>query len=46
MKYTPEYFSFDQLEHKAQLAEMFLLVVVVYILIYSVSWIYCRLQSK
>jgi len=46
MKYTPQYFDFAALEHKAQVAEMFLLVAVVYILIFSVSWIYCRLQSK
>lgn len=45
-KYTPEYFDFDGLEHKIQIAEMFLLVAFVYILIFSVSWIYCRLQSK
>jgi hypothetical protein len=33
------YFDFDGLEHKAELAEVFLMVISVYILIYSVSWI-------
>ena len=42
MKYTPTYFDFDGLEHKAQIAEVFLMVAAVYILIYSVSWIYTR----
>lgn len=40
--YKPEYFDFDGLEHKAQLLEVFLMVVFVYILIYSVSWVYTR----
>lgn len=42
MKYTPQYFDFDGLEHKAQIAEVFLLVAGVYILIYSVAWIYSK----
>ena len=42
MKYTPTYFDFDGLEHKAQIAEVFLLVAAVYILIYSVAWLMSR----
>ena len=33
MKYTPTYFNFDALEHKAELIDVFLIVAVVYILI-------------
>ena len=42
MKYIPTYFDFDGLEHKAELLEVFLLVVFVYILIFTVSWVYTR----
>ena len=42
MKYTPTYFDFDGLEHKAQIAEVFLMVAAVYILIFIVSFVYSR----
>jgi hypothetical protein len=37
-----KYFDFDGLEHKAENLELFLLVLFVYILIFSVSWVYNR----
>lgn len=43
MKYTPTYFPFDQLEHKAEIAEMLLMVAAVYIIIFSVSWLYSKI---
>lgn len=43
MKYTPEYFDFDGLEHKGELLEVFLMVAAVYILIFVSSWVYNRL---
>ena len=43
MKYTPQYFDFAGLEHKAELLNVFLLVVFVYIVIFSVSWIISKL---
>ncbi len=43
MKYTPVYFDFDGLEHKMDIAEMFLLVGAVYIVIFSAAWVYNRL---
>ena len=46
MKYTPTYFNFDGLEHKAELIDVFLIVAVVYILIFSVSWLLSRFPSK
>jgi hypothetical protein len=44
MKYTPEYFPFDQLTHKAENLKMLLMVVGVYIVIFSVSWVYNRFR--
>lgn len=46
MKYTPTYFDFDGLEHKAELIDVFLIVAVVYILIFSVSWLLSRFPAK
>ena len=46
MKYTPTYFNFDALEHKAELIDVFLIVAVVYILIFSVSWLLSRFPAK
>ena len=46
MKYTPTYFNFDALEHKAELIDVFLIVAVVYILIFSVSWLISRFPPK
>lgn len=43
MKYTPTYFDFDTLKHHESLAEIFLLVAGVYIIIYSVAWILSKL---
>ena len=37
------YFDFDSLIHKAELSEVFLMVAGVYILIFSVAWVYNRL---
>ena len=42
MKYVPTYFDFDGLEHKMNIAEMFLLVAAVYILIFIASYVYSR----
>lgn len=42
MKYTPTYFDFDALAHKAEILDVFLLVAFVYILILIVSWLYAR----
>ena len=46
MKYTPTYFDFDKLKHTESIAEMLLMVVVVYILIYSVAWVLSKLPPK
>lgn len=43
MKYTPEYFPFDSLEHYKEILDVFLLVGMVYIVIFTVSWVYNRL---
>jgi hypothetical protein len=37
-----KYFPFDEIHHKAENLEMFLMVIGVYILIFSVSWVYVR----
>lgn len=37
-----KYFDFAGLEHKSENMEMFLMVAGVYILIFSVSWLYVR----
>jgi hypothetical protein len=42
MKYTPTYFDFAALTHKAELLDVFLLVAFVYILILIVSWLYAK----
>ena len=46
MKYTPEYFPFDTLKHHESLAEVILMVVCVYILIYSVAWVMSKFPTK
>ena len=46
MKYTPTYFDFDSLEHKAELLDVFLIVAVVYILIFSVSWLLSKYPAS
>jgi len=38
-----KFFDFDGLEHKSQNLEMLLLVAGVYIIIFSVAWVYNRL---
>jgi hypothetical protein len=40
-----KYFDFDGLEHKAELLDVFLLVFLVYIVIFTVSWVYNRIAS-
>lgn len=40
------YFDFDKLKHTGELAEVFLMVVGVYILIYSVSWIISKFPVR
>ena len=45
MKYTPEYFPFDDLVHKTDNLKMLLMVVGVYLLIFSVSWLYVRFRK-
>ena len=45
MHYTPNYFDFDKLKHTGEIAEVFLVVAAVYILIYSVSWLYVYLRK-
>jgi hypothetical protein len=42
MKYTPTYFDFGGLEHKSENLKMLLMVAGVYILIFSVAWVYNR----
>jgi hypothetical protein len=44
MKYTPTYFDFDGLEHKMELLNAVVMVAGVYILIFSVSWVYNRFR--
>jgi hypothetical protein len=46
MKYTPEYFPFDELTHKADNLKMLLMVAGVYILIFSVAWVLSKLPDK
>ena len=46
MKYTPEYFPFDDLVHKSELFHVILMVAGVYILIYSVAWVLSKLPPK
>lgn len=40
------YFDFDKLKHYGELGEVFLMVIGVYILIYSVSWILSKLPVR
>ena len=40
------YFDFDKLKHHGEIAEIFLLVAGVYILIYSVAWVLSKLPPK
>jgi hypothetical protein len=37
------YFDFDKIKHHAEIAEVFLMVALVYLVIFSVSWVYNRL---
>ena len=40
------YFDFDKLKHTGEVAEIFLMVGGVYILIYSVAWIVSKFPVK
>jgi hypothetical protein len=40
------YFDFDKLKHTGEVAEIFLMVAGVYILIYSVAWIASKFPAK
>lgn len=44
MKYTPQYFDFAAITHKAEVAEMLLMVVAVYAVIFVFSWLYTKFQ--
>ena len=44
--YTPTYFDFAALTHKAELFHVILMVAGVYILIYSVAWVLSKLPPK
>lgn len=42
MKYTPQYFDFASIAHKAEIFEVLCMVAGVYAIIFVVSWLYSK----